>query len=115
MSANVYEAPGEQDITADVNFTALTQLAQEHGMAAMPLATQSQFLLGIGEQTEFSDVFEGCVLPQEHAKRALQLKHLITPGGMGEAFHVLVLAKAVEKENAARLSGLNFARTSVIR
>ena len=115
MSANVYEAPGEQDITADVNFTALAELAREHGMTAMPLVTQSQFLLGIGEQTQFSDVFEGCVLRQEHAKRALQLKHLVTPAGMGEAFHVLVLAKGADKEKAARLSGLNFARTSVIR
>ena len=115
MSANVYEAPGEQDITADVNFSALADFGQQNGMAAMPPVTQSQFLLGIGEQTEFSDVFEGCVLPQEHAKRALQLKHLVTPVGMGEAFHVLLLAKEVEKEKAARLSGLNFGKTTVIR
>jgi len=31
-------------------------------------------------------------LPQERAKVALQLKHLISPSGMGEAFQVLLLS-----------------------
>ena len=31
--------------------------------------------------------------PQERAKVALQLKHLVTPAGMGENFHVLVASK----------------------
>jgi SAM-dependent MidA family methyltransferase len=107
MSADPYEAPGEQDITAHVNFTALTAAAEAAGMAALGLVTQSQFLLGIGEETQFADAFEGCTVPQEHAKVALQLKHLVTPAGMGETFHVLVLAKGVE---APRLSGLAFVR-----
>jgi SAM-dependent MidA family methyltransferase len=107
MSGNPYEAPGEQDITAHVNFTALEAAATTAGMAKLGLVTQSQFLLGVGEETQFADAFEGCAVPQEHAKVALQLKHLVTPAGMGETFHVLVLAKGVE---AAELSGLGFAR-----
>ena len=59
-------------------------------MQAQKLVTQSQFLLGIGEANEFADAFEDCHLPQERAKVALQLKHLITPAGMGESFQVLV-------------------------
>ena len=43
VSANPYEAPGEQDITADVNFTALAAVAQKQGMHAHKLITQSQF------------------------------------------------------------------------
>ena len=46
---NPYEAPGEQDLTAHVNFTALSAAAEENGMQAQPLMTQSQFLMGIGE------------------------------------------------------------------
>jgi SAM-dependent MidA family methyltransferase len=108
VSANPYQAPGEQDITADVNFTALAAVAEKHGMQVRKLITQSQFLLGIGEANEFADAFEDCRLPQEGAKVALQLKHLVTPSGMGESFHVLVASKGIDGEKAAALAGLNF-------
>ena len=106
--ANPYEAPGEQDITAHVNFTALEVAARQHGMRVEPLLTQSQFLMGIGERNQFADAFVDCRLPQEHAKVALQLKHLVTPAGMGETFHVLLASKSVPVELVARLSGLSF-------
>jgi SAM-dependent MidA family methyltransferase len=112
-SANPYEAPGEQDITAHVNFTALAAAAEQNGMQAHPLLTQSQFLMGIGEGNQFSDAFEECRLPQERAKVALQLKHLVTPAGMGESFHVLVASKGVDAAKLAGLSGLSFARRRV--
>ena len=110
VSASPYEAPGEQDITADVNFTALAAAAEKQGMQTQKLVTQSQFLLGIGEANEFADAFEDCRLPQERAKVALQLKHLITPAGMGESFHVLIGSKGIEGEKVAALSGLNFGK-----
>jgi SAM-dependent MidA family methyltransferase len=115
VSANPYEAPGEQDITADVNFTALAAVAEAQGMQAQRLITQSQFLLGIGEATEFADAFEDCALPQERAKVALQLKHLVTPAGMGETFHVLITSKGVEKEKVSSLAGLSFALNTRVR
>ena len=108
-SANPYEAPGEQDITAHVNFTALASVATQNGMRAEKLLTQSQFLMGIGEANEFGDAFEECKLPQEKAKVALQLKHLVTPAGMGETFHVLVASKGVSAERNG-LSGVKFGR-----
>lgn len=110
VSDNPYEAPGEQDITVDVNFTALAAAAERHGMRTQKLVTQSQFLLGIGEANQFADAFEDCRLPQERAKVALQLKHLVTPAGMGESFHVLVASKGIAEEKVARLAGLSFAR-----
>jgi len=109
-SANPYEAPGEQDITAHVNFTALAAAAEQQGMNVHPLLTQSQFLLGIGEQNQFADAFEECHLPQERAKVALQLKHLVTPAGMGETFHVLVASKGVSQGAFKNLSGLSFGK-----
>ena len=105
-----YEAPGEQDITAHVNFTALRERGVERGLEALALVTQSQFLVGIGEETQFADAFQECKLPQERAKVALQLKHLITPSGMGETFQVLVMSRGVTRERATRLSGLKLAR-----
>jgi SAM-dependent MidA family methyltransferase len=113
VSASPYEAPGEQDITADVNFTALAAAAEKHGMLTQKLRTQSQFLMGIGETNQFADAFEECRLPQERAKVALQLKHLVTPAGMGESFHVLLASKGVEQEKAAALAGLSFGRGKI--
>jgi len=107
-SDNPYEAPGEQDITAHVNFTALRAAGEQAGLECLGLVTQTQFLMGVGEKTQFSDAFEDAQLPQERAKRALQLKHLVTPVGMGETFQVLVMAKGVEKGPATGLAGLRF-------
>jgi len=109
-SPSPYGAPGEQDITAHVNFTALRSLAKDHEFDPLALLTQSQFLIGIGESNQFADAFQNCRLPQEQAKVTLQLKHLISPEGMGEVFQVLVLSHNVAKEQAAQLSGLNFSR-----
>lgn len=109
-SPDPYQAPGEQDITAHVNFTALRNEAEAHGLRHEGLLTQVAFLVGIGEPNDFADAFEGCVLPQERAKVAMQLKHLVTPAGIGEIFHVMVLSHGIEAEAARRLAGLKYAR-----
>jgi SAM-dependent MidA family methyltransferase len=109
-SPNPYQAPGEQDLTAHVNFTALTAAAEQAGMLPQKFVTQSQFLMGIGERTQFADAFEQCRLPQERAKVALQLKHLVSPIGMGETFQVLLASRGVEPDRTAALSGLRFGR-----
>jgi SAM-dependent MidA family methyltransferase len=111
-SPNPYQAPGDQDLTAHVNFSALIAALEQAGLRPQKLITQSQFLMGIGERTEFADAFAECRLPQERAKVALQLKHLVSPAGMGETFQVLVASRAIEPEKVAALSGLQF-RTGV--
>jgi SAM-dependent MidA family methyltransferase len=110
VGRNPYEAPGEQDITADVNFTSLAEIAEACGLHAGKPVTQSQFLMGIGEANQFADAFEDCRLPQERTKVALQLKHLVTPAGMGESFQVLVASKGMEPEKVARLAGFGFGK-----
>ncbi len=115
VSGNPYEAPGEQDITADVNFSAAAGALEKHGMQTHKIITQSQFLMGIGEANQFADAFEECRVPQERAKVALQLKHLVTPAGMGESFHVLIGSKGVEREEMECLSGLGFGRRAISR
>jgi len=107
-SADPYQAPGEQDLTAHVNFTALTAACEQSGMHCERLLTQSQFLMGIGERNQFADAFEDCRLPQERAKVALQLKHLVTPEGMGENFQVLIASLGMDSKKTDALSGLSF-------
>ncbi len=107
-SPDPYQAPGEQDLTAHVNFSVISAVCEQGGMKVEKLLTQSQFLMGIGEKTQFADAFEDCRLPQERAKVALQLKHLITPEGMGENFQVLIASRAVEAKKIELLSGTSF-------
>jgi SAM-dependent MidA family methyltransferase len=111
-SSDPYEAPGEQDLTTHVNFTALAGACEQAGMQVEKLLTQSQFLMGIGERNQFADAFEDCRVPQERAKVALQLKHLVTPVGMGENFRVLMASRAVNPRKMAALSGLRFGGSS---
>ncbi len=111
-SPDPYQAPGEQDLTAHVNFTALTAACEQAGMQVEQLRTQAQFLMAIGETTQFADAFEDCRIPQERAKVALQLKHLVTPVGMGETFQVLIASRGVDPGKIAPLSGLRFGGSS---
>ena len=86
----VLESPGERDITAHVNFTAIEQHGEELGLASLGLKTQAQFLLEIGCEDEFEYALRG---GSEAASRQLrmQLKSLLY--GMGETFRVLVQRK----------------------
>jgi SAM-dependent MidA family methyltransferase len=111
-SPDPYQAPGEQDLTAHVNFTALGAACEQAGMQVEKLLTQSQFLMGIGESNQFADAFEDCRVPQEHAKVALQLKHLVTPVGMGENFQVLIASRGIDSKRVAALSGVSFGKSS---
>jgi len=70
--------------------------------------------MGIGEENQFADAFEECRLPQERAKVALQLKHLVTPAGMGETFQVLVASKGVDTALTGQLRGLSFGKSRIL-
>jgi SAM-dependent MidA family methyltransferase len=107
-SPDPYQAPGEQDLTAHVNFTALAAAGEQDGMRCEKLRTQTQFLMGIGEKNQFGDAFEECRLPQERAKVALQLKHLVSPEAMGETFQVFIASRGIDAEKVSSLSGLAF-------
>jgi len=108
LGATPYEAPGDQDITAHVNFTALAAAAEQQGMRVQPLLSSGQFLMGVGQPNQFADAFEDCRRPEERTKVALQLKHLVAPAGTGETFQVLVASRGIAPEKAASLDGLRF-------
>jgi len=89
-SPDVLREPGERDITAHVNFTALEERGRELGLTPEPLRTQGQFLMAIGEADEFASALRA----EDEAgtqRLRLQLKSLVF--GMGEVFRVLVQRK----------------------
>ncbi|MGH9788211.1 MAG: class I SAM-dependent methyltransferase [Candidatus Acidiferrales bacterium] len=93
---NWLEAPGEQDLTAHVNVTALEERGRALGLEPLGYTTQTNFLLALAKAGGLTDLVEDSV-----ARR--QLIQLIHPEGMGETFKVLIQAKGVKR---ARLSGL---------
>ncbi|MDF1536584.1 MAG: SAM-dependent methyltransferase [bacterium] len=88
-----YEAPGEKDITASVNFTVLEDLARETGFTPDRLLTQASFLIRAGILELLAE--EMARLEEKKATALwLTVKNLVhDEDGMGEIFKAMVLRK----------------------
>jgi len=86
-SEEVLSDPGERDLTAHVNFTALVRRGEELGLQAVSLRSQTSFLLSIGEADLFASALAASKEP-ERRRLWRQLKTLLF--GLGETFRVLV-------------------------
>ena len=93
--------PGEQDLTAHVNFTALDLWGRRAGLVRVGCVTQMDFLVALGRANEFADLYEPGASEVERVRSRLLLKTLIHPEGMGETFSVFCQQKG---EPAARLT-----------
>lgn len=96
-------APGEQDLTAHVNFTALDLWGRRAGLQRTGLVSQAQFLLALGRGNGFADLYDPGQSEAGRIRARLLLKNLIFPEGMGETFQVFIQHKGIE---APRLTGL---------
>src|ERR1700687_1275967 len=105
VTENVLDAPGEQDLTSHVNFTALQVWGRRAGLERTALVTQSQFLVALGRANEFADLYESGQSEVEKLRARLSLKNLIHPEGLGEKFQVLIEHKGIEKPMLTGLSG----------
>ena len=104
-SEDFYRAPGEQDLTAHVNFSALRDAGKEAGLGFTGFTTQERFLLALGEENEFADLYDPGESERERLQARLKLKRLIHPEGMGTIFKVLIQHRGIA---APRLTGLKF-------
>jgi SAM-dependent MidA family methyltransferase len=85
---DVLEDPGERDITAHVNFSALEESGNACGLRTERFETLTKTLLAAGEP----DQFAAALMPQGDLHRRMQLKTLLF--GMGESFRVLLQRRA---------------------
>jgi SAM-dependent MidA family methyltransferase len=106
VSEDYYASPGEQDLTAHVNFTALESWGKLAGLNSVGLASQTAFLLSLGQQNEFADLYDRGQSETERVQGRLQLKSLIHPEGMGERFQVLIQQKGTADSCLTGLVGL---------
>jgi SAM-dependent MidA family methyltransferase len=79
--------PGDQDITAHVDFTSVRSAAEEEGLVTLGFLDQTYFLLGLADPARLENL--------ENLKTRLALKTLIMPGGLGSTMKVLILGKDV--------------------
>jgi len=87
--------PGEQDITAHVDFTSVRAAAEDAGLTMIGFLDQTYFVLGLLP-----------ALPDpQSAIRNPQSKTLLMPGGLGSTHKVLILGKGV---GAPALRSLSF-------
>ncbi len=75
--------PGEQDITAHVDFTSVRMAAETAGLTAIAFLDQTYFLLGLLPS----------IRNPQSAIRSLQ--SLVMPGGLGSTHKVLILGQNV--------------------
>jgi SAM-dependent MidA family methyltransferase len=105
VTENILDSPGEQDLTAHVNFTAVDLWGRRAGLARTGLVTQSQFLVALGRANEFEDLYEPGQTELEQLRARLLLKNLIHPEGLGEKFQVLIQHKGIATPQLTGLSG----------
>jgi SAM-dependent MidA family methyltransferase len=85
-SGDVLACPGDQDITASVNFTAIRAAGESVGLRTNAFLTQAQFLTGIAARTWKNEGSFGKWSPE----RTRQFQTLTHPEHLGRPFRVLV-------------------------
>lgn len=89
VNSDLLAQPGEQDLTAHVNFSALQEVGENAGLKTDALVSQTKFLSEIA----------GKVLPQPeifgewNAMRAKQFQTLTHPEHLGRSFRVLIQSR----------------------
>lgn len=84
--------PGEADLTAHVDFTALKEKAENIGLAVYGPKNQGEFLEMVGIEHRAGQLLKGANKDQE--KKILgAVKRLVEPSEMGALFKVLALTK----------------------
>jgi SAM-dependent MidA family methyltransferase len=95
VEVDPFAAPGETDLTAHVDFTAIERLAAYHGFRTASLTTQSEFLVAAGLEEELRALQTSPELTLADYVRARSgIVRMLDPRHMGK-FRVLTLARGV--------------------
>ena len=92
--ADPFARPGDEDITAHVDFSALAAEARAAGADILGYATQAQFLVNCGITDVLGEAnVENALV---YAPIAAQAQKLLSPAEMGELFKVLAVGKGID-------------------
>lgn len=96
LNTQVFENIGEQDITSDVNFSALIYYGQEFGLENLVFTRQADFLIKLGLLERLEQLITQDPDSFNSLKTRLALKNFFVPGGISDHFKVLVQKKSKE-------------------
>jgi SAM-dependent MidA family methyltransferase len=88
MADDILANPGEQDITAHVNFPAIQAAGESAGLTTETFSTQTQFLTRVLENAIKDKSFG-----EWNARRTRQFQTLTHPEHLGHAFRVLIQSR----------------------
>ena len=88
VTDDILANPGEQDLTAHVNFSAIQKAGEEAGLKTDMFTTQTKFLTQILEKTLADKTFG-----EWNAGRTRQFQTLTHPEHLGRAFRVLLQSR----------------------
>lgn len=89
VNRDYYKRLGEQDITADVDFTSLMNAGRLLGLEVTGFTKQSHFLIALGILDKLNTI-------NNDTETILKVKNLFHPEGMGDVFKVLIQHKNIE-------------------
>ena len=93
--ADPFVHPGEQDVTAHVDFSALAEAARDAGLEVLGYAAQGQFLVNCGITQVLGEANIENAL--HYAPLAAEANKLLSPAEMGELFKVLAVGRGVAR------------------
>jgi SAM-dependent MidA family methyltransferase len=105
VSRDLLINPGEQDLTAHINFDDLRRTGEGQGLATLFLDIQAKFLLALGaaEHEHLKPIGEVAIASPDEGVALLQArddaKRLILPDGIGADIRVLVQERGMGRDN----------------
>jgi SAM-dependent MidA family methyltransferase len=102
VNDSFYERIGEQDITADVNFSALSHWGYKNGLRETGFTNQGYFLICLGFREQLLKTLTAERDIVRAAKKAAHINHTLLMD-MGSRYKILIQEKGVDSH---KLSGL---------
>lgn len=96
---DIFEEPGECDLTSDVDFSLLRQIASKSKLITYGPITQEEFLKQMQITYRFQNLLKICKNEQERTKLVSSFNMLMNPKKMGKRFKLLSLRKFDFKQN----------------
>ena len=85
------DRPGEQDMTAHVDFTSVRNAGETEGLKVLGFLDQTYFLMGLMDLR----ALEAPASSVDQVKQRLGLKTLLLPGGLGSTMKVMIFGKGI--------------------
>jgi SAM-dependent MidA family methyltransferase len=102
--ADPFVAPGLQDITAHVDFTAMADAALEGGLDVLGYTSQARFLMNAGLMEALAALDPSDA--RAHARAMAPVQKLLSEAEMGELFKVLAVGRGLDEPLAGFARGV---------